>query len=184
MTHTGRLAVGQTLPPRQITTVRSGPVPLVVPNQLTHLQFRRYAGCPICNLHLRSFTTRYDELRAAGIRELAVFHSGADTLAPYQEQLPFDLIADPARQLYREFGVEASVRAVVNPRTWLAAARGWSRNLPDRSDTGEGGHLGLPADFLIASDGTILACKYGAHADDQWSIDELLELVRQRARPA
>jgi hypothetical protein len=34
--------------------------------------------------------------------------------------------------------------------------------------------LGLPADFLIAPDGRVRTCKYGAHADDQWSVDELL----------
>jgi hypothetical protein len=27
-------------------------------HHLIHLQFRRYAGCPICNLHLRSFVER------------------------------------------------------------------------------------------------------------------------------
>jgi hypothetical protein len=38
-------------------------------------------------------------------------------------------------------------------------------------------HLGLPADLLIGSDGRVLATKYGSHADDQWSVDELLDLV-------
>ena len=42
---------------------------------------------------------------------------------------------------------------------------------------GEGGHDGLPADFLIGADGTLLACKYGTHVDDQWSLDELLGQV-------
>jgi hypothetical protein len=37
--------------------------------------------------------------------------------------------------------------------------------------------LGLPADFLIASDGRILAAKYGRHANDQWEVDELLQLA-------
>ena len=37
-----------------------------------------------------------------------------------------------------------------------------------------GGHLGLPADFLIARDGRVLACKHGRHANDQWTVDELL----------
>jgi hypothetical protein len=41
-----------------------------------------------------------------------------------------------------------------------------------------GGRLGRPADFLIGSDGRVLACKYGAHAYDQWSVDELLTIVR------
>ena len=32
------------------------------------------------------------------------------------------------------------------------------------------------ADFLIEPGGRILACKYGSHAYDQWSVDEILEL--------
>jgi hypothetical protein len=36
------------------------------------------------------------------------------------------------------------------------------------------GHLGKPADFLVGADGTVRARKYGAHADDQWSVDEIL----------
>jgi hypothetical protein len=41
-----------------------------------------------------------------------------------------------------------------------------------------GGRFGLPADFLIAPDGTVLACKYGVHAYDQWSGDDLLTLAK------
>jgi hypothetical protein len=37
-----------------------------------------------------------------------------------------------------------------------------------------GGMLGFPADFLIASNGSVIAVKYGKNADDQWSVDELL----------
>lgn len=36
------------------------------------------------------------------------------------------------------------------------------------------GHLGLPADFLINSNGRVIAAKYGKHAYDHWSVDELL----------
>ena len=42
-----------------------------------------------------------------------------------------------------------------------------------------GGPTGLPAEFLIAADGLIKAVKYGRHAYDQWSVDEMLELARQ-----
>ncbi|MFD8725590.1 hypothetical protein ACFV2H_48560 [Streptomyces sp. NPDC059629] len=44
--------------------------------------------------------------------------------------------------------------------------------------------LGLPADFLIAPDGRILAAKYGEHAYDQWSVDHLLELATQTSLPS
>jgi hypothetical protein len=42
-------------------------------------------------------------------------------------------------------------------------------------------HMGLPADFLIGSDGVILAAKYGAYVDDHWSVDDLLALARSAA---
>jgi hypothetical protein len=41
-----------------------------------------------------------------------------------------------------------------------------------------GGRFGLPADFLIAPDGRVAALKYGRHAYDQWTVDELLDHVR------
>lgn len=173
-----RIAPGDSVDVRQVDTVSSGPVTLPDPQRLTHLQFRRYAGCPICNLHLRSFGQRHDELEAAGVREIAVFHSTTEAMTPYQDTLPFVLIADPQRKLYREFGVERSLRSIADPRAWAAAARGWNRHLPPQSDTGDGGHTGLPADFLIAPDGRILACKYGSHANDQWTFEEVLDQAR------
>ena len=117
-----RIAPGDSVDVRQVDTVSSGPVTLPDPQRLTHLQFRRYAGCPICNLHLRSFGQRHDELEAAGVREIAVFHSTTGAMTPYQDTLPFVLIADPQRKLYREFGVERSLRSIADPRAWAAAA--------------------------------------------------------------
>ena len=38
--------------------------------------------------------------------------------------------------------------------------------------------LGLPADFLIEPDGRVREAKYGRHASDQWSVDELIRLAR------
>ena len=50
-----------------------------------------------------------------------------------------------------------------------------------------GGRFGLPADFLVGTGGRILAVKYGQHADDHWTVDELLALARreqQASEPA
>lgn len=71
--------------------------------------------------------------------------------------------------------VGALRRSELDPRAWAPALRGVApmRKLPDV----RGGITGLPADFLIASDGSVLACKYGAHAYDQWSVDDLLGLA-------
>ncbi|MCP2341000.1 peroxiredoxin-like family protein [Actinomadura rupiterrae] len=170
----------------ELTSVTGAPVRVPDPERIVHLQFRRFAGCPICNLHLRSFAVRHAEIEAAGVREVAVFHAPADELREHVAELPFDVIPDPDRKLYAEFGVESRPRALLDPRVWPAIVRavvtGLLRRDPLPKSRPTGGRLGLPGDFLIAPDGTVLASKLGAHADDQWPLDEMLALTKS-ARP-
>ncbi|MEV0709778.1 peroxiredoxin-like family protein [Nocardia aurea] len=179
------------IPARTLTAISGAPVPVPDPDCLIHLQFRRFAGCPVCNLHLRSIAARHDEINAADIREVVVFHSSAVELRKYTADLPFAVIADPTRTLYREFGVESAPRALLNPRAWPTIVRAVAAELRAARTPGhirppttpEGGRLGLPADFLIAPDGRVLASKHGDHVDDQWSVDELLNLAPTRELP-
>lgn len=170
----------------QLHSVGDVPIRVPDPKRMVHLQFRRFAGCPICNLHLRSFAQRHAEISAANLREVVLFHSGADELRPHVADLPFDAVADPEKRHYRQFGVEASPRALLDPRAWGAIVRGAALTLTGRfraPDTRQpGGRLGLPADFLIDSSGRVIAAKYGRHADDQWSVDDLLAQARTVAR--
>ncbi|WP_084516390.1 peroxiredoxin-like family protein [Microtetraspora niveoalba] len=176
---------GSAVSARQLTAVSGGPVAIPDDERLIHLQFRRFAGCPVCNLHLRSVVRRHDEIEAAGVREVVVFHSSAEELAEHTSALPFAVIADPGKRLYVEFGVESARRSLLDPRVWgpivgavaLSAwgiLRGRERGPAARP---HGGRFGLPADFLIGRDGRVLAAKYGEHAYDQWSVDELLDLA-------
>jgi peroxiredoxin len=168
---------------RELLSVTGEHIRVPDPDHLVHLQFRRFAGCPICNLHLRSFVRRHDDITAAGIREVVFFHSPADDLRKHTADLPFATVADPDKHYYREFGVEAGPRAL-GPRAWSAAVRGIALTLTGQlrapAARQEGGHLGLPADFLVDTTGTVIAAKYGNHADDQWSVDELLAHARKR----
>jgi peroxiredoxin len=180
-----KLSTSDTITTRTLTTIRAETVPVPDPERLVHLQFRRYAGCPICNLHLRSIARRHDDIQAAGIREVAIFHSPAEDMLPHQDDLPFAVVADPQRVLYAEFGVETSHRAVTNPRAWttplkpsvypvvLRGLRNGGSPGPRHGET----VLGLPADFLIDPTGRVLALRYGRHANDQWSADELIALA-------
>ncbi len=172
-----KIAVGDFVERRVIETIQSSHTEIPHPVLLTHLQFRRFAGCPMCNLHIQSFIQRSDELIAHGIQEVAVFHSSKKSMLEHHAAAPFALIADPAKSLYAKFGVEASILSVLHPRSWLPAMQGLLRHgvsLPDRGEN----PLGLPGDFLIGKNGKVLACKYGSHAYDQWSVDELLELAK------
>ncbi|MER6072347.1 peroxiredoxin-like family protein [Streptomyces sp. NPDC001817] len=185
------LGPGSRLSPRALTPLCGPALPVPDPDRLVHLQFRRFAGCPVCNLHLRSFVRRHAEIEAAGIREVVVFHSPAGELRQHTADLPFAVVADPDKRLYTEFGVESAPRALLDPRVWGPIARAllrgtWAilrgRERPPASRP-HGGRLGLPADFLISPDGSVLAAKYGEHAYDQWEVAELLELAGGVRRP-
>ncbi len=171
-------STGDTVDARTLTTIDGAQVRVPAPDRTVHLQFRRFAGCPICNLHVREVARRNLEIEKAGITEVVVFHSAADRLRKYQADLPFAVVADPERTLYSEFGVESSLRSLINADAVRAAVRGMRHTtsligaLAPREN-----HLGKPADFLIGPDGTIRACKYGVHPDDQWSVDEVLRLA-------
>jgi peroxiredoxin len=176
--------VGDVFPTLELTTTFGEQVTVPDPaGDFVHLQLRRFAGCPICNLHLRSIVARHDEIRSRGIREVVVFHSTAAELAKHEAELPFPLIADPKRELYRRLGVERRLSSLLRLRALRAAFAGetavFGKRSTKRGALGPvkptGGRLGLPADFLIAPDGRITALKYGRHAYDQWTVDELLD---------
>ena len=179
--------VGEAFPTLELAATSGQRVTVPVPaGDYVHLQLRRFAGCPICNLHLRSIVTRHDEIRSHGIREVVVFHSTAAELTKFEAELPFPLIADPERELYRRLGVKRGPSSLVSMRALRAAIAGEAAALRHQSTVRgvlgpvkpTGGRLGLPADFLIAPDGRITALKYGQHAYDQWTVDELLDHAR------
>jgi peroxiredoxin len=177
-------------PTLELTASSGEPVTIPDPaGGFVHLQLRRFAGCPICNLHLHSIVARHDEIRSHGIREVVVFHSTAAELAKYENEMPFPLIADPERQLYRRLGVEHRPSSLLSTRALRAAIAGQTAALLKRSTMRAlgpikptGGVLGLPADFLIAPDGRLVALEYGQHAYDQWTVDELLGYAQSYPR--
>jgi peroxiredoxin len=174
-----KLRTGETFPKLEAKNIHGVPLSVPSPDGLTNLQFRRFAGCPICNLHLQSFVLRRAEIVDAGIREVVIFHSPDAELLPYQGRFPFDVIGDPSHAFYRRYGVEKSIWAVLSPRAWPASIKGnLKRDKPKLGGLPNGGILGLPADFLVAADGSIKAVQYGKHADDQWTVDEMLALAR------
>jgi hypothetical protein len=114
MSERARVGLGSVVVPRELRVVCGAAVRIPDPDQLVHLQFRRHAGCPICNAHLQSVVRRHDEIAAAGIREVVVFHSTDDELRRHGVDLPFAVVGDPCKVLYREFGVASSPRSRPN----------------------------------------------------------------------
>jgi peroxiredoxin len=171
---------GDIVPATTLESVNGEPIKLPDSNRLIHLQFRRFVDCPICNTHIAELRRRAREIEAAGIKEVIVFHSSAKSIRSYQKEVPFVLVGDPKKALYKEFSVETSLGFMSS----LKALGAWTRGIVHghfglRSFSG--GPLGLPGDFLIAPSGQIKAVKYGTHAYDQWSVDELIALAKGAA---
>jgi len=165
------LKPGDLLPTTKLNGVTGEAIRLPHPQRLLHLQFRRFVDCPICNTHIAEFRKRAREIDAAGIEEVIVFHSSPASIRSYQKDIPFLMVADPKKMLYKAFGVETSF-GFISLKALGAAVRGVMHgHLGLRLG---GGPFGLPADFLISPSGRISAVKYGTDAYDQWSVDELL----------
>jgi hypothetical protein len=88
-------------------------------------------------------------------------------LDKYQDGMPFPVIGDPDKTLYHRFGVLASAKAVFNPHAWRALPVGWRRAI---------------ANAVAHRRGHVAGVKYGTHAYDQWSVDELLVLAQSFRR--
>jgi peroxiredoxin len=173
-----RLTCGTQIKPYQLLDVRGHSVNIPKPGHWTHLQFRRYSGCAVCNLHLRSFITGYKDLTASRIQEVVIFNSTPARITADLPECPLAVISDVDKQLYRDFGVGTAIMAVFNPAVWIPALRGAAQygvQLPRDQETS----WGLPADFLVDEHGKLVAVHYGKHANDQWSFDQLLERVKR-----
>ncbi len=75
--------------------------------------------------------------------------------------------------------METSLGFLGSPKALGAWIRGVAHGHFDLRSSG--GPMGLPGDFLIAPSGQIKAVKYGTHAYDQWSVDELIALAKGTA---
>ena len=129
MTYGSRIQAGAVLAPQNLSDIHGEQFRIPDPRLLIHLQFRRFAGCPVCDLHLHSIVGRRQEISMAGIREVVVFHSSVADVVPYAADLPFAVIADPARRLYSAFGVERGPRALLDQGAWLPVIKGVFRSI-------------------------------------------------------
>lgn len=178
-----RLRLGERAPDFETRDWRGEPIALYTTDSagtqphLTLLSFFRYASCPLCNLRVQELIRAHDTLAARGIRLLALFQSPAERIAHYvgRQSPPFPLIPDPGLTLYRRYGVEAS---------WLGFARAWTLGLPqvykavvaNRFLPGsvENQITRIPADFLIAADGTLTDLYYGRDIGDHIPLARVL----------
>ena len=93
---------GDVFPQLTVTTSKRTPLTIpVVGARYTHIQFRRFAGCPICNTHIAALRRGKAQFHAQGIHEVLFFHSSSEDVAAFHDDLPFDAVGDREKRYYR-----------------------------------------------------------------------------------
>jgi peroxiredoxin len=134
-----------------------------------------------CNLTVRQFAAAYTTFRESGVEIVRVFHSPADDLLPLlagTDPAPFPVLADPKKLVYRQYGVRHG--------WYLAYRHGNKQRIKEAMASGfrgkfwhflRDGGSGLPADFLIAADGSIEHQHHGQDFTDSLSVADALALI-------
>jgi peroxiredoxin len=174
-------SVGDLLPDFEAPTLAGGTLSADdLRGSATLLTFYRYASCPVCSATLAPYRVRAAELQERGVRIVAFFHSPVDRLLKYfkPDELPFDLVVDPAREVYSRFGVTPRPLALLNPAAMLSMPKSLPY-MPGRNPLrGDGTLAIMPADFLVDPEGRFVEVHYGRHLADGWSIDRSLQLAK------
>jgi hypothetical protein len=131
---------------------------------------------------VRQFAARADEFERRGLPLVRVSHSPVGALRDYVEgpgAVPFAVLADPGRRVYRAYGIGASWLAFLRARGALGRVREATRTglKPRWSDALRDGIGGSPADFLIDASGLLERVHYGAHHADSLTPETALAWI-------
>ncbi len=171
-----RLRAGESAQPFEVTDIFGGRINLRdFEGQKLMLSFYRYASCPLCNLRVHQLASRFDEFKANNLNLLAFFQSPQASIAKYvgRQDVPFPIVADPEREVYRQYGVESSwagffMAGVTKlPHLIKASLKGF---LPGKM---EGKTALVPADFLIGPDLKIEVVYYGHDIGDHLPMEAI-----------
>jgi len=138
--------------------------------------FLRYYGCPLCQYDIHLYAEGYGRIRAAGGQLFVVLQSFPATLraklAP--DSLPFPIICDPDRALYRAFDIRPAPSKEAmgggNTEEKIKAVRAMGLKHGEY----EGDELQLPAAFVVTGNLRLTYVRYGENVGDVPTVDELV----------
>ena len=162
-----RIVTGTLAPDFTATVYAREPLTLSdLRGQKVWLAFFRYAGCPLCNLRVHQMIQRYDGWEKQGLKIVAVFQAPVEEVASNvgEQNAPFPIVCDPDENLYRLYGLEASLGGYLSPKNLPLMAEALKEGFLPR--TMHGTKTRLPADFLIDATGKIVETFYAETIGD------------------
>jgi peroxiredoxin len=144
------------------------------------VKFYRFATCPVCNLHLRNFVKQYDELKKEGLEVVIIYHSPKWRMEKnFPQDIPFELLSDPGKNIFRKYGVESSLAGMFSWRLMRDYMLALKAGYPTGMLSHDGGVMGHPADFIINKQGKIVFAHYGKNYADSLSIKQVIDVLRK-----
>lgn len=144
------------------------------------LGFMRYAGCPVCNFRANELQQNITQINAAGYQLILIYESETETLRQYMQDvdnIPYTIIADPKRELFKKFGVEPSfiktLGSAFNGKV-LSNRKNGSQLFDGNKQKRDGKIAGIPADFLIDRNGKITTAYYGVNIGDHLPLNVII----------
>ena len=143
------------------------------------LLFLRYYGCRVCQLDIRELKKDYARFTQKGAKVLVVLQSKPELLAGKEEpnDLPFDIVCDPAQKLYRELEIAPAKSEADMASPELAEKINKAKEMGLVHGEYEGNELQLPALFLLDGEGKVLYSHYAKNLTDMPTHDEMLALL-------
>ena len=148
------------------------------------LAFFRYGACPLCNLRMTFLIDAYPRWQEQGLDVVAVFESPAERLLETvaSQPIPFPVIPDPTRALYKRYGVTASwFGYLIGAFRVRSFSEAFKRGF--HPGKGDGAIAQLPAEFLINLDQTIARAYYGKDIGDHLPLEEIDEWAGSNPKP-
>ena len=139
------------------------------------VKFHRFSGCPVAQFQLGEFVERQAELNAAGIETIIFMHSSVKKIQSNFKEVPgLHIIADKQKKFYKSFGSAFSWKALLSISSWRATFKAILNGYFPHFNKFEGGITGIPSDFLLDTQGTVVDVNYGKHFGDSWSVSDVL----------
>ena len=142
------------------------------------LIFLRYAGCPLCQLHVSAISRKYPEIAAKDTDVIVFVQSRVNTLVEegYPGAFPFKLVADPDGDFYELYGVgSGNILDILNSRVIGKAVKAVIRG--HKQGKMEGNQWQLPGDFIVGKDGRLKLAHVGTDIGDNLKPDELMKYM-------
>lgn len=143
------------------------------------LSFFRNVNCPFCNMRVHELSKMREQIERKGLKMIFFFESNTGHLKRsvfHQEVSPIPLIGDPEKQVYRQYGVEAShlkmLKTFFKSGSMGTMQQGNQLNVPKEKEKHVTQNL-IPADFLIDENFIIQKAHYGSNLRDHIPVEEI-----------